>query len=638
MITNSRALHFFVVLSLLLAPMSLAFDDPPPGTGHGSGAGLADANADAALPVVTETGFISLSVDGLGTNDTLGGIIQVEKPEGGTVRGAYLAAASTGFSARFLFDGDVKIDGMDVLWSTSTPSSSIQSFNHWADVTALVKPKVDAAPAGRVDFTITEVNPDGIDGEILAVILDDPTQSAESAVLLYFGAQNPAGDTMRLNFAKPLDLQDPNLTVDMSLGISFGAQSCAGGQEDLIEVNGMRLSTAAGGEDDGYCANGALLTVGGLDDDSLNPPDPFASNQRDPRQDDELYNLVPFVSAGDTALDVFTSNSSFDDNIFFAAFRTGITLRAPVIDYFAIGDSIASGHGLMDDGTACHRSVRGYPFRVANALKTRYLKVNFPTSIAEDGSEIQHFLACSGATALKPAPKVLEEDSYKYLKNQVDYVIAHLSDRPTLVSITIGANDLKWADTFNFYRRLADPSLVFLNWVTDRKTAVGQALFAQVRRLLKHENVSVVITQVHNPANRKSKFFSLFPGRPCANIFTIVDCYERFENAVGMLNAAYVLDVFVPLGRPERLRIARINAPLGKTFASPRFSCGSSRPDEASTLVQYIGDPKSNSLLPAAVRLAFLSGNKKGDCFHPNARGAQVYAEAVNQAALKAGR
>src|SRR5687767_8910966 len=108
--TNSRALHFIVVLSLLLAPMSLAFDDPPPGTGRGSGTGLADASADAALPVVTETGFISLSVDGLGTNDPIGGIIQVEKQEGATVRGAYLAAASTGFSARFLFDGDVKID------------------------------------------------------------------------------------------------------------------------------------------------------------------------------------------------------------------------------------------------------------------------------------------------------------------------------------------------------------------------------------------------------------------------------------------------------------------------------------------------------------------------------------------------
>ncbi len=41
-------------------------------------------------PMVTETGKINISVDGLGTSGS--GIIQVEKPEGATVRGAYLIA------------------------------------------------------------------------------------------------------------------------------------------------------------------------------------------------------------------------------------------------------------------------------------------------------------------------------------------------------------------------------------------------------------------------------------------------------------------------------------------------------------------------------------------------------------------
>src|SRR5205823_3032987 len=38
------------------------------------------------------------------------------------------------------------------------------------------------------------------------------------------------------------------------------------------------------------------------------------------RDDDELYDLRPFVSPGDTELTVATSNPSNDDNIFFAAF------------------------------------------------------------------------------------------------------------------------------------------------------------------------------------------------------------------------------------------------------------------------------------------------------------------------------
>ena len=45
-------------------------------------------------PMVTETGKISLSVDGLGVYPESSGTIQVEKPAGATVRKAYMAAAT----------------------------------------------------------------------------------------------------------------------------------------------------------------------------------------------------------------------------------------------------------------------------------------------------------------------------------------------------------------------------------------------------------------------------------------------------------------------------------------------------------------------------------------------------------------
>ncbi|HYY93397.1 MAG TPA: MBG domain-containing protein, partial [Pyrinomonadaceae bacterium] len=209
-------------------------------------------------------------------------------------------------------------DGVDASWDVVTPSG-IYSFNYWGDVTSIVKAKLDSAPVGRTDFALEEGNSDAIEGEILVVIFDDPNQPKDNTVALLFGAQQTAGDTFALRFAQPLDLSDPNSALLMSLGVSFGHQDEFGRQYSVIDINGRRMTTSAGGEDDGEVANGALLTVGGLGDDPANPADPYAT-ATNPRSDDELYDLRPFVNAGDTQLSVATSNPSNDDNIFFAAF------------------------------------------------------------------------------------------------------------------------------------------------------------------------------------------------------------------------------------------------------------------------------------------------------------------------------
>lgn len=71
----------------------------------------------AISPVVTERGFISLSLDGLGSTNATGEIIQVEKPAGATVRNAYLVAATVPNASAPIADGEVKIDGTNVTWS-----------------------------------------------------------------------------------------------------------------------------------------------------------------------------------------------------------------------------------------------------------------------------------------------------------------------------------------------------------------------------------------------------------------------------------------------------------------------------------------------------------------------------------------
>lgn len=312
--TIKKLLPYFCSIFFLL-PFGVNLHADEPGTGSRSSNTSAPVKL-AISPTVTETGKISLSVDGLGTNDA-SGIIQVEKPAGAKVRSAYMAAASTGFSGRTLANGDVTIDGVGVNWDSTVPSS-IQSSNSFANVTSMVKAKIDAASAGRVDFTITEVNAGGIDGEILAVIFDDPNQTTSNTIILLFGAQNIAGDTFNIGLGAPINKADPKLVIDLSLGISFGFQGST--QFSTVDVNGTRMSSSAGGQDDGIPisgANGALFTVGGLDDTNDNP-DPNAPPDG-PRTDDELYNLLPFVNNGDTSISVFTKNPSTDDNIFFAA-------------------------------------------------------------------------------------------------------------------------------------------------------------------------------------------------------------------------------------------------------------------------------------------------------------------------------
>lgn len=120
--------------------------------------------------------------------------------------------------------------------------------------------------------------------------------------------------------------------------------------------------------------------------------------------------------------------------------------NGPEIEYFALGDSNASGHGLMPtareaDGTTCRsngascceangdsccrRSPTAYPHKVANELRRRYRDVH-----------VHHF-ACSGATT-------------RQLAGQVTWVGHGLgpvpTERPVLVSITVGANDFPWQD------------------------------------------------------------------------------------------------------------------------------------------------------------------------------------------------
>ena len=82
-------LALLTVFVFTLVGTSSAEAAPVPGTLTGSAqfiSPFAGLSSTALSPVLSDSGQISLSVDGLGTNNPAGGVINVHKPAGGTVR------------------------------------------------------------------------------------------------------------------------------------------------------------------------------------------------------------------------------------------------------------------------------------------------------------------------------------------------------------------------------------------------------------------------------------------------------------------------------------------------------------------------------------------------------------------------
>jgi hypothetical protein len=354
--------------------------------------GLAPTAASAAEPLspyLTVSGqHIALSVDGFGSNNPAGGPIQVQKNDTSeVVRAAYLFAASTGETGFEPKNNEVTLNGTPVEWEAAhTITSDIGSYNAVANVTSIVKPIVDPASPGLVPITVAEgINTYDYDGEILAVVLEDPTINEERSVTLLYGAQNPLGDTFNVGLSEPIEKSNPNFALNLSLGISYGYQVKGEySQYSTVKVNGKLMTSSAGGEDDCFekysstpdwdnCGNGTLITVGGIGDSTEDPKNPEATpgvceaegGPEAPRCDDELYSLLPFLNSGESAVSFETDNPSDNDNIFFAALEVhgeaaivgeGITL-SPSAGTNKVGEShtvtaaVQGEHGEPIEGT-----------------------------------------------------------------------------------------------------------------------------------------------------------------------------------------------------------------------------------------------------------------------------------------------
>jgi len=280
----------------------------------------------------------ALSVDAFGGNS---GLLQTEIAADSTILAAYLYSSSvwTNTVSPVTLNGTLlnpAVDGI-LLGPDANPTT-----NFIYDVTGLMTSSIDGI-WGLQDHTIVENGNN--DGEVLVVAYSNASTLGSTAIIMD-GELSTDEDSTTLNFADPYSGGD----LLMSLAISFGNDS-SNTQFTEVDITtdsttDRRLTSGAGGYNDGFLANGGLITAGGVGDDPTNPANPFANSG-----DDELYNLAlgnvldpsPFISVGDTFLELTTRNPSDDDNIFGLFLTSSFTIDE--IDDIIIDDG---GNGGPD--------------------------------------------------------------------------------------------------------------------------------------------------------------------------------------------------------------------------------------------------------------------------------------------------
>jgi hypothetical protein len=298
--------------------------------------------ASAGLaPVGIWNGNVGLSLDAVGSNNDPVGNIRADIPVGATVLAAYLYSAGTPYpyylnSPRTVADyngSGITLNGTSITdFSAIVGASALPArpdlgnfFTGRANVTSLIQSLATGGPDYSWSVQEGTLN-NRIDGEVLAVVYSAPSQPTGSVVLLD-GGLNTSGETTTIGLGAPLtNVLDPGFSATMSLADSFSYD--AGGPGDTqysdINVNGTRLTSAAGGYGNlGQGYDGGLINVGSSFNPIENPADPFS---HDTSKDDLRYNLAPFLSNGDSSFTIYSDNPSNDDNIF----MMGLQLTATV--------------------------------------------------------------------------------------------------------------------------------------------------------------------------------------------------------------------------------------------------------------------------------------------------------------------
>jgi outer membrane protein assembly factor BamB/lysophospholipase L1-like esterase len=295
------------------------------------------------------------------------------------------------------------------------------------------------------------------------------------------------------------------------------------------------------------------------------------------------------------------------------------------LKYVALGDSVASGHGLgtnfknkniARDDTSCQRSTgtstatSAYTDDVSQFLKDQFTldKSNY------------FKLACTGDTST---------DVQTFQLPQVDSI---LGEDPSIITLSAGVNDFKFSD-LKTYKTAFNPAKYKLVFVPFRDQAARQVhdnLLATLQSLgNKHPNRRIIVTTYYNPFNAGSVIYQIADkqGAHCETSLVVrPKCSQIIEDTLQFLNGAITTAVgdYNALSQnqtgfaPVSLAVDVEQAFRG--HESPMPFCGSSQPAFNDTYIQA---------QPAGLLKVSPAPNHGNDCFHPNPAGHLVIAKLV---------
>lgn len=269
-----------------------------------------------------EFGRYTLSVDGGGNQTVDNYNITINKPAGATVRKAYALVANvpgrpdpgTG-ALTFTIGASVITPSLDNVDSSSSNASIMTA--RWDDVTADLSAALNAAAAGPVTVNIKEnaPSPRDWDGATLFVVWDDP--NANRTLIAFKLGSELTGENIDLVInTAPINTTNPLFQAELGVGISFS--TATGAQVSNVDFEGTRLTTVAGGFEDGALANGALFTIGGEGD------------TRDRTDNDERYDVTDLITNNETSLNIVVSSANRDDYLF-AVWFSGQAVEPPSV-------------------------------------------------------------------------------------------------------------------------------------------------------------------------------------------------------------------------------------------------------------------------------------------------------------------
>lgn len=282
------------------------------------------------FPPVTFNGHGGYSADALGQASP-GGTVEAQVPGGSTVVLAYLYAATSAVVGSV----DIDFDGTLVTLNQLPYNNRSSESSYRADVTAQVSAKVGSG--GLItEFSVNTVYP-YLSGVSLVVIYSNPLEPEVTIYLLDGGLRSASQQEQDIFYPVPIDPTLPGFNATLSLGISFSAQTpeivppgshtCGDAvppQSVYVDVNGVRLTSCAGGTDDGSgpsTSTEVLITVGGVGDLTDNPADPNQTpGDGAPVRvlDDELYDITTSAARDVDKLSLRFFNPSGDDQLFLA--------------------------------------------------------------------------------------------------------------------------------------------------------------------------------------------------------------------------------------------------------------------------------------------------------------------------------